>query len=62
MRGRARRARRVAADRKEADARRSHGRVSNDETLTINGVETIVLTAGRGQPLVFLHGAGICTD
>ena len=29
------------------------------QTLTINGVKTIVLTAGRGQPLVFLHGAGI---
>ena len=29
------------------------------QTHTINGVKTIVLTAGRGQPLVFLHGAGI---
>lgn len=28
------------------------------ETLTINGVKTTVLTAGSGQPLVFLHGAG----
>jgi pimeloyl-ACP methyl ester carboxylesterase len=25
---------------------------------TINGVKTVVLTAGRGEPLVFLHGAG----
>jgi pimeloyl-ACP methyl ester carboxylesterase len=29
------------------------------ETHTINGVNTIVLTAGSGPPLVFLHGAGI---
>jgi pimeloyl-ACP methyl ester carboxylesterase len=28
------------------------------ETLSINGVKTAVLTAGRGEPLVFLHGAG----
>ncbi|MGP0095093.1 MAG: alpha/beta fold hydrolase [Xanthobacteraceae bacterium] len=28
------------------------------ETHTINGVTTVVLTAGRGEPLVFLHGAG----
>ena len=26
---------------------------------TINGVKTAVLTAGRGEPLVFFHGAGI---
>jgi len=25
---------------------------------TVNGVKTVVLTAGRGEPLVFLHGAG----
>ncbi len=29
------------------------------ETHTINGVKTVILTAGRGEPLVFLHGAGI---
>lgn len=29
------------------------------ETHTVNGVKTIVLTAGKGEPLVFLHGAGI---
>jgi pimeloyl-ACP methyl ester carboxylesterase len=29
------------------------------QTLTVNGVKTNVLTAGRGAPLVFLHGAGI---
>lgn len=28
------------------------------ETLNINGVKTVVLTAGRGEPLVLLHGAG----
>lgn len=27
-------------------------------TLSINGVKTVVLSAGRGEPLVFLHGAG----
>jgi pimeloyl-ACP methyl ester carboxylesterase len=29
------------------------------ETHTINGVKTVVLTAGKGEPLVFFHGAGI---
>jgi pimeloyl-ACP methyl ester carboxylesterase len=29
------------------------------ETHTINGLNTTVLTAGSGPPLVFLHGAGI---
>jgi pimeloyl-ACP methyl ester carboxylesterase len=29
------------------------------ETHTINGVKTIVLSAGSGPPLVFFHGAGI---
>jgi pimeloyl-ACP methyl ester carboxylesterase len=29
------------------------------ETHTINGVKTVVLTAGSGEPLVFMHGAGI---
>lgn len=28
------------------------------ETLSVNGVKTVVLSAGRGEPLVFLHGAG----
>jgi len=30
-------------------------------TLAINGVETVVLTAGRGAPLVYFHGAGTVT-
>jgi pimeloyl-ACP methyl ester carboxylesterase len=30
-------------------------------TLTINGIETVVLTAGEGEPLVYLHGAGTVT-
>jgi pimeloyl-ACP methyl ester carboxylesterase len=29
------------------------------ETHTVNGLKTTVLTAGRGDPLVFFHGAGI---
>jgi pimeloyl-ACP methyl ester carboxylesterase len=29
------------------------------EAHSVNGVRTIVLTAGSGAPLVFLHGAGI---
>jgi len=29
------------------------------ETHTINGVKTVLFTAGRGEPLVFFHGAGI---
>jgi pimeloyl-ACP methyl ester carboxylesterase len=28
------------------------------EVHTINGVKTVVLTAGQGDPLLFLHGAG----
>jgi pimeloyl-ACP methyl ester carboxylesterase len=28
------------------------------ETLTVDGVKTVVYTAGRGEPLVFFHGAG----
>ena len=28
------------------------------ETLTIDGVKTVVYTAGKGEPLVFFHGAG----
>jgi len=30
-------------------------------TLRINGVDTVLLEAGRGPPLVFLHGAGTVT-
>jgi pimeloyl-ACP methyl ester carboxylesterase len=30
-------------------------------TLTINGIETAVLTAGQGAPLVYFHGAGTLT-
>lgn len=29
------------------------------ETLTVNGLQTTVYSAGRGEPLVFFHGAGI---
>jgi len=29
------------------------------ETHTVNGLKTTVLTAGRGEPLVFFHGAGL---
>ena len=28
------------------------------ETHTVNGVKIILLTAGSGEPLLFLHGAG----
>jgi pimeloyl-ACP methyl ester carboxylesterase len=28
------------------------------ETLTVNGVKVVMLTAGIGEPLLFLHGAG----
>jgi pimeloyl-ACP methyl ester carboxylesterase len=28
------------------------------ETLNVNGVEVVMLTAGSGEPLVFFHGAG----
>jgi pimeloyl-ACP methyl ester carboxylesterase len=31
------------------------------ETHTVNGVRTVVLTAGKGEPLVFWHGAGTFT-
>ncbi len=31
------------------------------KNLTIAGVKTVVLTAGQGEPLVFLHGAGTFT-
>ena len=30
-------------------------------TLKINGIDTVVLEAGSGDPLVFLHGAGTVT-
>ena len=29
------------------------------EIHTVNGLKTTVLTAGRGEPLVFFHGAGV---
>lgn len=29
------------------------------QVYTVNGVKTVVLAAGRGEPLVFLHGAGL---
>jgi pimeloyl-ACP methyl ester carboxylesterase len=29
------------------------------EVHTVNGVKTVLLAAGRGEPLVFLHGAGV---
>jgi pimeloyl-ACP methyl ester carboxylesterase len=28
------------------------------ETLTVNGIKVVMLTAGSGDPLLFLHGAG----
>ena len=28
------------------------------ETYTVDGVKTVVYTAGKGEPLVFFHGAG----
>src|SRR6266481_9140867 len=28
------------------------------ETLKINGVDTVLYSAGEGEPLLFLHGAG----
>src|SRR6266545_5416134 len=31
------------------------------ETLDVNGVETVVQTAGEGEALVYLHGAGTVT-
>ena len=31
------------------------------ETHTVNGVRTVTLAAGQGDPLVFLHGAGTFT-
>jgi pimeloyl-ACP methyl ester carboxylesterase len=30
-------------------------------SLSINGIDTVVLTAGRGAPLVYFHGAGTLT-
>jgi pimeloyl-ACP methyl ester carboxylesterase len=32
-----------------------------EQTLDVNGVRTVVQTAGEGEPLVFLHGAGTIT-
>lgn len=28
------------------------------QTVTVNGIETVLYTAGSGKPLVYLHGAG----
>src|SRR5262245_61736402 len=33
----------------------------SEDRLTINGIETVVLSAGEGDPLVYLHGAGTVT-
>jgi pimeloyl-ACP methyl ester carboxylesterase len=33
----------------------------DEERLSVNGIETAVLSAGEGQPLVFFHGAGTIT-
>jgi pimeloyl-ACP methyl ester carboxylesterase len=33
----------------------------SEERFTIRGVETVVLSAGTGDPLVFFHGAGTTT-
>jgi pimeloyl-ACP methyl ester carboxylesterase len=33
----------------------------SEERFTIGGVDTVVLTAGDGDPLVFFHGAGTTT-
>jgi pimeloyl-ACP methyl ester carboxylesterase len=32
-----------------------------EQRLTIRGIDTVVLTAGEGDPLVFFHGAGTTT-
>lgn len=32
-----------------------------EERLNVNGIETAVLSAGEGEPLVFFHGAGTVT-
>ena len=29
-----------------------------EERFDVSGIETVVLIAGEGDPLVFLHGAG----
>jgi pimeloyl-ACP methyl ester carboxylesterase len=31
------------------------------QTLTVNGAKVVMLTAGSGEPLLFLHGAGTVT-
>jgi pimeloyl-ACP methyl ester carboxylesterase len=31
------------------------------QELDVNGIRTVVLTAGRGEPVVFFHGAGTMT-
>lgn len=45
----------MAAVRKEKGAAQP---MFERQTLAVNGIKTVVLTAGSGEPLVFLHGAG----
>lgn len=33
----------------------------SEQRLTVNGVETVVMSAGEGDPLVYFHGAGTVT-
>ena len=33
-----------------------------EERHEINGIDTAVLTAGEGPPIVFFHGAGTATE
>ncbi len=28
------------------------------EEITVNGIKTVMLTAGKGEPLMFWHGGG----
>jgi pimeloyl-ACP methyl ester carboxylesterase len=36
----------------------SHGARFHEARLDVNGIDTLVLTAGAGDPVVFFHGAG----
>ena len=36
----------------------SNGAGFQETRLDINGIDTMVLTAGAGDPVVFFHGAG----
>src|ERR1051325_2894401 len=36
----------------------SHGARFQETSLDVNGIDTMVLTAGAGDPVVFFHGAG----